>query len=73
MLVGGNSAPRSHLQGASWGVGYEERRALGMRESWVLDLRGKVLEEVRGVLRKEEEKTGRLQSGSRRQLQMAVD
>ena len=44
-----------------------------MRESWVLDLRGKVLEEVRGVLRKEEEKTGRLQSGSRRQLQMAVD
>ena len=38
-----------------WGVGYGEKRALEMRESWGLNLLGKALEEVRGVVRKEQE------------------
>ena len=43
------ASPRDRI----WGVGYGEKRALEMKDSWGLNLLGKALQEVRTTLRQE--------------------
>ena len=41
-----------------WGVGFGEKRALNVRQSWGLNLLGRALMDVRRILREEEQEQG---------------
>ena len=41
-----------------WGVGFGEKRALSVKQSWGLNLLGRVLMDVRRILREEEGEEG---------------
>ena len=41
-----------------WGVGFGEKRALSVKQSWGLNLLGRALMDVRRILREEEQEQG---------------
>ena len=41
-----------------WGVGFGEKRALSVKQSWGLNLLGRALMDVRRILREEEQEEG---------------